>query len=65
MKKNLSNLDRAIRVVLAVVFAGVALKVSGVVSIVFWLAAIGMAVNAATGVCGLYKIFGINTCKIK
>lgn len=65
MKKNLSNFDRGVRVVLAVIFAGLALRVGGPISIVLWLAAIGMAVNAATGVCGLYRIFGINTCKIK
>ena len=65
MKKNLSNLDRGVRVVLAIVLAAIALKLGGPVSILFWLASIGMAVNAATGVCGLYKIFGINTCKIK
>ena len=65
MNKNLSNFDRGVRVVLAVIFAAVALRIGGPISIVFWLAAIGMAVNAATGVCGLYRIFGINTCKIK
>lgn len=65
MKKNLSNFDRGVRVVLAVIFAGLALRVGGPISIVLWLAAIGMAVNAATGFCGLYRIFGINTCKIK
>ena len=65
MKKNLSNFDRGVRVVLAIVFAAVALKLGGPVAILFWLAAIGMAANAATGVCGIYKIFGINTCKIK
>lgn len=65
MKKNLSNLDRGVRVVLALVFAGIALQASAPSSILFWLAAAGMAANAATGVCGIYKIFGINTCKIK
>ena len=65
MKKNLSNVDRGVRVLLALILAAIALKTSTPVSILLWLASIGMAVNAATGVCGLYKIFGINTCKIK
>jgi hypothetical protein len=65
MEKNLSNLDRGIRVILAVVFAGIALKTSMPISLLFWLSSFGIAINAATGVCGIYKIFGISTCKIK
>jgi tetrahydromethanopterin S-methyltransferase subunit G len=65
MKKNLSNLDRVIRVILGTVLIGIALRIGGPVGILVGLAAIGLLVNAAMGVCGLYRMFGISTCKIK
>ena len=67
MKKNLGDGDRAIRIVLAgllllAYLLGIATGVAGTVALI--LAAV-LAVTSFAGVCPLYKLFGINTCKIK
>lgn len=67
MKKNVGIIDRVVRIVIAAIlailyFAGV---VSGTVGIIFLVLA---AVSLLTGlfrVCGLYAIFGLNTCRTK
>lgn len=60
---NESTPDRIIRVVLAVVFAALALTgtASGVLAIVAWVLAAVMLVTAAVGFCPLYAIFRIST----
>ena len=67
MKKNLGDGDRAIRIVLAgllllAYLLGVATGLAGTVALI--VAAV-LAVTSFAGVCPLYKLFGINTCKIK
>lgn len=61
MEKNVGKTDKRIRYILAIVFAVMALLVSPW----FWIPAILSAVTAALGFCGLYKLFGINTCRIE
>jgi hypothetical protein len=61
MKKNVGKTDKIIRYVLTVVFAYLGYSVSPW----FYLAAAIALITAITGLCGLYKLFGINTCKIK
>jgi len=62
MQKNIGGADRVIRLVLG---AGL------IVLTVYWkcifcaIAAAILILTAAIGWCGLYKILGINTCKIK
>ncbi len=62
MKQNVGTADRVIRAVAGVVFAIAAVIFKcwfcGVVALI-------LLFTAALGWCGLYKIFGINTCKIK
>ncbi len=59
MMCNLSRKDRGIRVVL-----GVGLLAAGVYYQSWWgLLGVPLLVNAAMGVCGLYKLFGISTYK--
>ncbi|MEM5947345.1 DUF2892 domain-containing protein [Spirochaetia bacterium 38H-sp] len=65
MEKNVGKVDRIIRVILGIVLIvlGLVLQLSG--QGFWWLALIG-AVLLITGLvsfCGLYKIFGISTCK--
>lgn len=62
MKKNVGKTDRILRVVL-----GVAVVVLASVLKVWWLTILGAAVifTGIVGWCGLYSLFGINTCKIK
>lgn len=61
MEKNVGKNDKIVRYVLAVIFVGLGYSVSWV----FYILAAIAAATAALGFCGLYKIFGINTCKIK
>lgn len=61
MKKNVGKVDALVRYLLAIVFLVVALLTQ------IWWFLIGTVVLAATGLvgrCGLYSLFGINTCKV-
>lgn len=64
MTKNVGSVDRVVRIGL-----GGALIVVGVLQGGVWwgAAAFGavLIVTAAIGFCGLYTVFGINTCKVK
>lgn len=63
MQKNVGTLDSYIRYGFGVVLIVLALVLGG-----WWyLLLIGAAVSIATGAlgtCGLYSLFGINTCKL-
>ncbi len=59
MRCNLSKTDRGIRVMLGVALLGV-----GIVFKSWWgLLGLPLLVNAAMGVCGLYRLLGISTYK--
>lgn len=61
MKKNVGQIDQIIRYALAVIFVVLAFRIS----LWFLLGAAVMLFTALFSFCGLYKIFGINTCKIE
>ena len=67
MNKNMGNLDKLIRVLLAMVF--VVLYLTGTVTGTLGLALVAIAVlfilTSLVSFCPLYTIFGINTCSIK
>jgi hypothetical protein len=67
MNKNMGNLDKLIRVLLAMVF--VILYLTGAVAGTLGLALVAIAVlfvlTSLVSFCPLYTIFGINTCSIK
>ena len=63
MEKNVGKTDSKIRYAVGIVFLILAFAARP-----FWLFFILAIVSFATayfGKCGLYKIFGINTCKLK
>ena len=68
MKKNVGKTDKLVRYALAVVFL-----VGGILlfntllwlSVVLFVLTAAMVITGTVGVCGLYKLFGINTCKIE
>lgn len=64
MKKNMGNVDRLVRLFLAVVF--VSLNVSGVVSgafgIVLYILAAIFVLTSVVSFCPIYTLFGLNTC---
>ena len=66
MSKNEGNLDRIARVVIAVVAVVVAIAVGigSVGGIVLLVVAAVMLGTAAVGFCPLYRVLGINTCRI-
>jgi hypothetical protein len=61
MKQNVGKVDQAVRYIAAIIFV-----VLAVVLDILWLLipAVILAFTAAVNFCALYKIFGINTCKI-
>ncbi len=64
MKKNEGNLDRIARVVVAVVAAIIAIAAGGALGVVLWIVAAVMLVTAAVGFCPLYRVLGVNTCRV-
>lgn len=65
---NESGLDRLIRAIVAVVAFVLAFTLVGpksVVGIILIVVGAIMGLTAAVGFCPLYRIFGINTCKVK
>ncbi|QNR23296.1 YgaP family membrane protein [Croceimicrobium hydrocarbonivorans] len=66
MKKNMSNADRLIRVIIAAVvaylyFSGIIGSTLGIVLMV--LAGI-FVLTSIISFCPLYRLFGISTCKV-
>ena len=63
MSRNESNLDRMIRVAVAVIaiVAGVAVGSSSLLGIVLFVVAVVMLVTAAVGFCPLYRLMRIRT----
>jgi hypothetical protein len=62
---NEGAMDRGIRVVLGAVLiwlGTVSGLVAGTVATVVWVVGAVLVVTGVTGFCGLYKVFGINTC---
>lgn len=67
MKKNMGSADRMIRLLLAVVFAGLYFTgtVTGTFGIVLLVVSIVFALTSVISFCPLYTLLGINTCKVK
>ena len=67
MKKNMGNVDKVIRFVLAAV---IAYLIFTKVLVGLWAIVLGILggiflLTIVTGFCGLYPLFGINTCPAK
>ena len=67
MKKNMGSIDRAIRLVLAALFAYLYFSgtVNGTAGIVLMVFAVVFVLVSLVGFCPLYSIFGINSCPAK
>lgn len=65
MKKNMGNADRVIRVLLALIFAGLYFTqtVTGTAGIVLVVLGGIFLATSLISFCPLYTIVGINTCK--
>jgi hypothetical protein len=67
MKKNMGNIDRIIRLVIAVVFAGLYFSgsVVGTLGLVLVALSIVLVATSLMGSCPLYLPFGISTLRKK
>jgi hypothetical protein len=67
MKKNMGNVDKVIRILVALVIIGLYLAhvISGVVAIVLIIIAAIFVLTSMLSFCPLYLPFGINTDKKK
>jgi hypothetical protein len=67
MKKNMGNLDRTVRFVIAAALIALYYNgtISGVLGIVLVVLAIVFFLTSFMGFCPLYLPFGIRTCKTK
>lgn len=64
IEKNEGKIDRIIRFLLSIVFFSLAtLSFEGALQIIFYILSVVMLFTAATGFCGIYKLFNINTNK--
>ena len=66
MNTNVGSTDKMIRIVAGIVAAVVAFLVGAgsVLGIVLLVVAAVMLVTAFTGFCPLYRLIGVNTCKV-
>ena len=66
MTKNIGTGDRIIRVIVALVlFFSISFFGNKIIQWVLLILSIVSLGTAIIGWCGLYKVFGINTCKIQ
>lgn len=67
MKTNVGNIDRIIRIVLAIVLAGLYFGgiVEGTIGIIILVLAAVFTLTAIVGFCPLYTLVGLNTCPAK
>ena len=67
MNKNMGNLDKTLRILLAVVFAVLYFTnpVTGTIGLLLVALAGVFVVTSLVSFCPLYTIFGINTCSVK
>ncbi|MCG7232672.1 DUF2892 domain-containing protein [Corynebacterium propinquum] len=65
MKRNESNQDRGIRAVLGIIALLVGLLAAGgFLRALLIIVGLVLVITAAVGFCPLYRLLGINTCKV-
>ena len=67
MKNNMGSLDKAVRIILAIVFAVLYITkmVEGTFAIVLLVAGAVFLLTSIISFCPLYTLIGINTCGVK
>ena len=67
MKKNVGNLDKVVRIILAAVIAVLYFNnvISGTSGLVLMVLAAIFLLTSLIGFCPQYAIFGLNTCPVK
>ena len=65
-KTNEGNLDRGIRIVIGIVSLSLGLfLLTGFLKVIALIIGVIALVTGVIGFCGLYDLFGINTCSVK
>lgn len=66
MKKNMSSIDRIIRILILVVVAALYFTnvISGTLAIVLGAVGIILATTSLINFCPIYAVFGISTCPV-
>lgn len=64
MQKNMGTIDRAVRILVAVVIAALIVmgQISGILAIVLGILAGVFVLTSVVGFCPLYVPFGLRTC---
>jgi hypothetical protein len=67
MKKNMGNLDKGVRVLIAAIVAVLYYLniIEGTLAYILMGIAIILLITSLINFCPLYKVIGVNTCKIK
>jgi uncharacterized membrane protein YtjA (UPF0391 family) len=67
MKKNIGQTDKLIRLIIAAIIAVLYLTgiISGTAGIILLIVALILVATSLFSFCGIYTLFGINTCRIK
>jgi len=67
MKKNMGDLDKVIRLLLVALVLGLYFTeiISGTLAIVLVAISFVFVATSIIGICPLYTLLGINTCKVK
>lgn len=67
MKKNMGNQDKLIRTIIAIIFAVLYFTgiVGGTIGIILMVVSAIFLLTSLISFCPLYRIFGIQTCKVK
>lgn len=67
MTKNMGNADKLVRVLIAAVIGVLYYldKIQGTLAYVLMAVAIILLITSLVNFCPLYKLIGVNTCKIK
>ena len=67
MKKNMSSLDRVVRILLAAIFAVLYFTgtVTGTIGLVLLVLGGVFLFTSVISFCPLYAIFGLSTCKVE
>lgn len=67
MKKNMSNVDRVLRILIAALVVVLYLTnvISATLAIILLIAAGIFVLTSFVGFCPLYRLVGISTCKVK
>lgn len=62
--KNIGNADRVIRIIVGLALFFAAYKTIGAASMLLAIAGVLSLITGLFGWCGMYKLLGVNTCRI-